>query len=106
MANSAWESRKLVADIQDVVLAVEAVALERPAPVPFAESLDSWSAKLGQFRQSSPRDLVSESILALIRSGELKPGARLPSEPQLIAITGVSRSLVREAIRSLETMGL
>ena len=74
--------------------------------MPFAESLDSWSAKLGQFRQSSPRDLVSESILALIRSGELKPGARLPSEPQLIAITGVSRSSVREAIRSLETMGL
>src|SRR5919112_2662579 len=67
---------------------------------------DSWDGKLSQFRQSSPRDAVSESILSLIRGGELKPGMRLPSEPQLIEMTGVSRSSVREAIRSLETMGL
>src|SRR5947209_5799095 len=67
---------------------------------------DTWDGKLSQFRQSSPRDAVSESILSLIRSGELKPGMRLPSEPQLIEMTGVSRSSVREAIRSLETMGL
>lgn len=66
----------------------------------------SWNGRLGQFKQASPRDAVSESILSLIRSGELKPGTRLPSEPQLIEMTGVSRSSVREAIRSLETMGL
>jgi DNA-binding FadR family transcriptional regulator len=66
----------------------------------------SWKGSLGNFKQASPRDAVSESILTLIRSGELKPGTRLPSEPELIAMTGVSRSSVREAIRSLETMGL
>jgi GntR family transcriptional repressor for pyruvate dehydrogenase complex len=76
------------------------------APTSAAARKEAWSGRLGQFKANSPRDVVSESILALIRSGELKPGARLPSEPQLIELTGVSRSSVREAIRSLETMGL
>jgi GntR family transcriptional repressor for pyruvate dehydrogenase complex len=68
---------------------------------------EKWTGQLGQVKpQISPRDAVSEEVLRLIRSGELKPGARLPSEPQLIKMTGVSRSSVREAIRSLETMGL
>ena len=75
-------------------------------PTSAAARKEAWSGRLGQFKAHSPRDVVSESILALIRSGELKPGARLPSEPQLIELTGVSRSSVREAIRSLETMGL
>jgi GntR family transcriptional regulator, transcriptional repressor for pyruvate dehydrogenase complex len=67
---------------------------------------DSWHGDLGQFKQASPRDKVSEAVLALIRNGELKPGTLLPSEPDLIRMTGVSRSSVREAIRGLETMGL
>lgn len=68
---------------------------------------EKWAGQLGQVKpQISPRDAVSDEILRLIRSGELQPGARLPSEPQLIKMTGVSRSSVREAIRSLETMGL
>lgn len=75
-------------------------------PTSAAARKAAWSTRLGQFKAASPRDAVSESILALIRSGELKPGARLPSEPQLIELTGISRSSVREAIRSLETMGL
>lgn len=75
-------------------------------PTSAAARKEAWFGRLGQFKAHSPRDVVSESILALIRSGELTPGARLPSEPQLIELTGVSRSSVREAIRSLETMGL
>src|SRR5262245_45487180 len=90
--------------------AVAGVASDAPAATSrsaaAAERRDSWNGKLGQFKQASPRDAVSESILALIRNGELKPGTRLPSEPQLIEMTGVSRSSVREAIRGLETMGL
>jgi GntR family transcriptional regulator, transcriptional repressor for pyruvate dehydrogenase complex len=77
-----------------------------PKPRKGPRRKDSWRGDLGQFKQASPRDAVSEAVLALIRNGELKPGTRLPSEPELIAMTGVSRSSVREAIRSLETMGL
>jgi GntR family transcriptional repressor for pyruvate dehydrogenase complex len=91
--------------MQNAVAGVDTEVLVTPEAAPSGRR-DSWNGKLGQFRQASPRDAVSESILSLIRSGELKPGTRLPSEPQLIAMTGVSRSSVREAIRSLETMGL
>lgn len=91
----------------DAAAAVIETNNTEPVPgVPETRRIDAWSGKLEQFQQASPRDAVSEAILALIRSGELQSGARLPSESQLSAMTGVSRSSVREAIRRLETMGL
>ena len=42
----------------------------------------------------------------LIQEGALKPGERLPSERVLAEQLKVSRSSVREAIRSLELQGL
>jgi len=44
---------------------------------------------------------VAEQILGLILEGKLSPGDRLPVEPALAAAFGVSRSTVREAVRSL-----
>lgn len=41
-----------------------------------------------------------------IRDGTLKKGDRLPSERQMEEIFGVSRTTVREVIKSLELMGL
>ena len=41
-----------------------------------------------------------------ITSGKLKPGARLPTEQELIAATGVSRTVVREAVAALRADGL
>jgi DNA-binding FadR family transcriptional regulator len=49
---------------------------------------------------------VRDQILAAIKRGELAPGAPIPSERQLGETFGVSRVSVREAIRSLEAMGL
>jgi GntR family transcriptional repressor for pyruvate dehydrogenase complex len=66
----------------------------------------AWTGQLAQVKSVSPREAVSEQILALIRSGALRPGDRLPSEPELMAMTGVSRPSVREAIRSLASMQL
>ena len=41
-----------------------------------------------------------------IRSGELKPGDRIPPEPELAASLGVARSSVREAIKILSYLGV
>ena len=51
-------------------------------------------------------DSVSQQILDLVRSGELKTGARLPSERELVGRLGVSRSSVREALKGLASLGL
>jgi GntR family transcriptional repressor for pyruvate dehydrogenase complex len=52
------------------------------------------------------RDAVLEHIHALLASGELRAGDRLPPERTLAAQLGVSRPSVREAIRALEVLGL
>ncbi len=49
---------------------------------------------------------VIDYVLALIKSGEIKPGERLPTESDLTETLGVSRTCVREAIKSLESLGL
>lgn len=66
----------------------------------------AWDGPWDQFKPLSPRDAVVETILNLIRNGDLRPGMRLPSEPQLSRMIGVSRSSVREASRTLEARGL
>lgn len=56
------------------------------------------------------RATLSEQIAGFIRdhivSGALKPGEALPSSVQLAADYGVSRTIVREAMKSLEARGL
>ncbi|WP_432662926.1 FadR/GntR family transcriptional regulator [Wukongibacter baidiensis] len=48
---------------------------------------------------------IAEYIKKEINEGRLKPGDKLPSERELVKTLGVSRSSVREAIKSLTTMG-
>ena len=49
---------------------------------------------------------VREEILAGIASGRWKPGDYLPTQEELIAIFGVSRTPIREAMQSLSTLGV
>ena len=56
-----------------------------------------------------PRNLTSELITRLseaINSGTLLPNARLPTEHEMIASFGVSRTVVREALAVLRAEGL
>jgi DNA-binding FadR family transcriptional regulator len=50
--------------------------------------------------------VLAEELRAQITSGRLRPGDRLPAEPQLCAQSGVSRSTVREALRLLASQNL
>ena len=47
---------------------------------------------------------IVQQVLDLIESGKLKQGDQLPSERELTEIFKVSRTTVREAIRTLESM--
>jgi GntR family transcriptional repressor for pyruvate dehydrogenase complex len=49
---------------------------------------------------------VAGRLRALVSGGRLQAGDRLPSEPELVGQLGVSRTVLREAIGRLETMGL
>lgn len=51
-------------------------------------------------------EAVAEQLMALIAKGQLKPGDRLPTEPELMAQFGVGRSTLREAVKSLVVAGL
>src|SRR5947199_10729047 len=57
----------------------------------------------------APRSLTGELVARLtddITSGRIPPGSRLPTEQELIAATGVSRTVVREAVAALRAEGL
>lgn len=50
--------------------------------------------------------LLADDLRTQIISGRLRPGDRLPAEPDLCAVAGVSRSTVREALRVLSSQHL
>jgi GntR family transcriptional repressor for pyruvate dehydrogenase complex len=71
-------------------------------------------AALASSQAAVPEPLVAERLsdrlaarlIGQIESGRLQPGQRLPSEAQLAATHGVSRSVVREAVHQVKSRGL
>lgn len=57
-------------------------------------------------REPSLAERVTEAMLESIHAGQLSAGDRLPSERELCDQFGVSRTIVREAIRGLQAKGL
>jgi len=51
-------------------------------------------------------EVAEQELRKAILSGEYPPGGQLPSEAELIEMLGVSRTTVREALRSLEEGGI
>lgn len=56
-----------------------------------------------------PRNLtheIAERIASEINGGKLPPGTRLPTELEMVAAMGVSRTVVREAVAALRAEGI
>lgn len=51
-------------------------------------------------------DRASAALLEHIRAEQLQPGSSLPSEAKLTELLGVSRPVVREALRNLRGLGI
>jgi GntR family transcriptional repressor for pyruvate dehydrogenase complex len=61
---------------------------------------------LNRIERVSATDAVVEQLISLVRSGDLRPGDKLPSEVELMEALGVGRSTLREAKRVLISLGL
>jgi DNA-binding FadR family transcriptional regulator len=57
-------------------------------------------------KRVSLADDVASRLQQKISSGEFAVGEKLPTEPELMAVFGVGRSTVREAVRNLSNAGL
>src|SRR5215472_4947507 len=64
---------------------------------------DSREAAAGAYRPGYER--IAEQILELIARSRLQPGDRMPTENELAAQLGTSRTVVREAIKILSALG-
>ena len=65
--------------------------------------------KHGAARPRRPRGLVNtivESLAGSIRQGRIRPGDKLPTEAEIMAQFGVSRTVVREALSQLQAARL
>jgi GntR family transcriptional repressor for pyruvate dehydrogenase complex len=82
----------------------------QPRNTPVSRSASTAESSPAAFRRiAPPRGLTREVVDRIatdIRRGGLEPGARLPTEQEMIAALGVSRTVVREAIAALRAQGL
>ena len=73
---------------------------KRPLPKQITRKKDAKRGALGGGSE------VVNRILELVRSGNLRPGDRLPPERELITIFNIGRPGLRESLRSLATLGV
>lgn len=67
---------------------------------------DARTIGVRQIERTSAAEAVREQLLALIESGDLAVGDKLPSEHRLAESFGVSRPIVREGLGALRAAGV
>ncbi|QRZ15846.1 FadR family transcriptional regulator [Paracoccus methylovorus] len=65
-----------------------------------------WLSQKSPVSRKNAAETVFEDLRGAILAGHLPVGIRLPSEAKLAEHYGVSRPIIREAMRSLQTLGL
>jgi DNA-binding transcriptional regulator YhcF (GntR family) len=91
----------------------EAATPDGEATAAFADLIDATrrpSVKSGfgggALERRSISEQVANRIMAMIKSGNLKAGDRLPTEAQMGIAFGISRPPLREALKALTLMGV
>ena len=78
----------------------------QPEPVP-APAVTSQLDRLPELRAATRlSEQLADALAAAIRDGQWQPGEKLPTEGALVERFGVSRTVVREALSQLRTLGL
>lgn len=67
---------------------------------------ETLSAGGGLDADGSIRSQITRDLAKRVLSGEFPPGSRLPIEAELIEALGVSRTVVREAVRTIAAKGI
>ncbi len=80
--------------------------MSTPQHLPLGPAEGRDSSSNDSFEALSLPESPAARIAARINSGELRPGARLPSERNLAAELDVSRPALREALHALQSAGL
>lgn len=68
--------------------------------------MSDWLTGKAPIHRKNAAEVVFEDLRGAILSGKIDVGTRLPSEEKLARAYGVSRPIIREAMRSLQTLGL
>ena len=63
-------------------------------------------ANFNKIKKVRAYENVVEQIIRMITSGQIKPGEKLPSERELSAKLDISRSILRESFRVMESLGI
>lgn len=69
-------------------------------------SPNAFETHFQEIALEKPSDKIINQIRDLIRSGQLKPGDKLPPERKLVEKFGVGRGHVRDALKKLEFYGI
>src|ERR1700693_3227398 len=74
--------------------------------MPPSRGASSSAHRFETVRKVRRYEQVADQIRKLVSDGTLKPGDLLPPERELAAKLGVGRSSIRDAVRTLEVMGI
>jgi DNA-binding FadR family transcriptional regulator len=71
-----------------------------------AEPPDNAASRLRPIQPQKLYVIAANQLVAQIKSGVLPPGSRLPGERELSGMLGISRASVRQALSTLEAIGV
>ncbi len=96
-----WYSGSVIEPVNDETLSPERNAVKR-----FAHLSGEPSRLISPIKKTRVAEEVADRIRMLMLDGTFLPGRPLPSERHLAERFGVSRGSIRDALRTLETIGM